>query len=245
MVTFKNIAVATNLKAWYAARLQPVVADGTAADSWTDFSGNGTAITGTTTARPLYKTNIINGLPAYLFDGTNDRMTFTSTSLTQNKAGLTAYVVWKRAAGTGATQQLIAFLNSASNTRYGISINTGASFDQMFVGARRTTETAVSASTSHLDTQFHVCAGVANYATDLLSLYVDNSLKQTAVIGGTSGANSQNSASGATDTVGSIGTTTYLNGYIAEIIFCDAAHSGEEVADIMATLRRIYGGLPQ
>lgn len=244
LVTFKNLANATNLKAWYAARLEPVVADGSAMASMFDFSGNLTALAqGTAGNRPLYKTNIINGLPAFLFDGTNDRMNFTSNALTQNKTGLTSYIVWKRVAGTGANQGLFSFFNNAGSARHSMFINTGTSFNEMFVAGKRVTETAAIASTAHLDTSFHVGVNVTNYAGDLLSLYLDGYLRQSAVIGGTSGANSQNAVSSATDTLAH--GTSFLNGYICEYIFCDAAHTGEEVTDIMTTLQRIYGGLPQ
>lgn len=40
-----------------------------------DFSGNGRDLTqGTAANRPTFKTNIINGLPVYRFDGTNDSL---------------------------------------------------------------------------------------------------------------------------------------------------------------------------
>ena len=42
--------------------------------SWTDSSGNGRTLTGTLTQRPLYKTNLYNGLPAVRWDGSNDRL---------------------------------------------------------------------------------------------------------------------------------------------------------------------------
>ena len=247
LISFKNLLQATSLKAWYATRLENVVADNTAIQTPFDFSGNGTVLTQATSgARPKYRTNIINGLPVWEFDGSDDRFTFSSTSLTQNKAGLTTYIVWKRSSGTGANQSLFTFVNNASSVRHGMVINTGASFDQMFASARRVTESGVIASWPHLDTQFHVAANVANYATDLLSLYLDGELKAATTIGGSAGTNSQNAAATAgNDGIGSQGASGFLNGYIAEFIFCDAAHSAAEVVDIMSTLRRVYGGLPQ
>lgn len=52
--------------------------DGDAVSTWADASGNGRDSTGTTTQRPLYKTAIQGGQPALLFDGINDRLTFSS-----------------------------------------------------------------------------------------------------------------------------------------------------------------------
>jgi hypothetical protein len=245
LVNFKNLAKATSLKAWYAARLQPVVADNTAMASLSDFSNNSTVLSQATSGlRPKYRTNIINGLPAIEFDGVDDRLAFTSTSLTQNKSGLTTYVVYKRIAGTG-NQGIVNFLNGSGTVRHGITLNTGAGFDQIFGAARRVTESAATASFVNQDTQFHVIANLTNYATDLLSVYFDGQLKNSAVIGGTAGSNSQNVASTGLDGIGSQGAGVYFNGYIAEFLFCEAAHSPKEVVDIMTALRHIYGGLPQ
>jgi hypothetical protein len=245
LVNFKNLKNATNLKAWYSARLSTVVADSTAVSAWTDLSPASTAITQATAGkRPLYRTNIINGLPAWQFDGSNDVMAFTSSALTQNKTGLTTYAVWKRLSGTGV-MGVFSFQNNASSSRHSMAINSGAGTD-MFAGARRVTETAATASIPHQDTLFHIGVNVTDYANNLVSLYLDGELKQSAVIGGTAGTNSQNAASSGVDSVGSINDAgSYFNGYIAEFLFCDAAHTGEEIVDIMAMLQHIYGGLPQ
>ena len=53
-----------------------VAADADPVGGWTDKSGNGVTLSQATAGkRPLYKTSIQNGLPAILFDGTNDVMT--------------------------------------------------------------------------------------------------------------------------------------------------------------------------
>jgi len=54
--------------------------DADPATTWTDISGNGKDFTGAGTARPLYKTGILNGYPALLFDGSNDVMDSVSIS---------------------------------------------------------------------------------------------------------------------------------------------------------------------
>ncbi len=47
--------------------------------SWSDSSGNGyTASQGIGANQPIYKTNILNGLPIVRFDGTNDKLTTSS-----------------------------------------------------------------------------------------------------------------------------------------------------------------------
>lgn len=58
----------TGLRAWYAAHKMPN-SDGDALAAFTDWSGNGLHMTQTTTsAKPVWKSNIVNGQPAILFD---------------------------------------------------------------------------------------------------------------------------------------------------------------------------------
>lgn len=240
-----NFLGITSLKAWYAARKEIAVADNTAISTVTDWSGNSTALGQATGAnQPKYRTNILNGLPAWQFDGSNDQFAFTDVTMTKLLAGISTYVVYKRSSGTGATQTLLQFYNSASAARHSIAINTGASFVEMFAGARRGTETAAAASFAHQDTQFHVVANITNYSADSVSIWQDGKLKNSALIGGTAGDASQNNNEAITGKIGGV-TSSFLNGYIAEVIFARAAHSQTETKNIMAALHYIYNGLPQ
>lgn len=56
------------------------LSNGTALDSWTDRTRNGNSPTQTSTARPTYNTNQINGSPAVDFDGSNDDLVATVAS---------------------------------------------------------------------------------------------------------------------------------------------------------------------
>lgn len=61
---------------WKADSL--VLNDGDVVDSWTDSSGNGNHLTGTTTQRPTFKTNLINSTyPLVRFNGTSNVLTKT------------------------------------------------------------------------------------------------------------------------------------------------------------------------
>lgn len=239
LVNIKNIAKATTLKAWYAARLEPPVADGTAMASLFDWSNNGVSCAqGTAGSRPLYKTNIINGLPAFFFDGVNDSMAFSDLTLGKNKPGLTAYVVFKRSANTNI-QSLFAIFASAVGSRFTANLNIGGGTNSLGIGIRRATEASVSALTPTQDTLFHVMAGVADYTNNIGSVWLDSALKGTAAIGGTAGANSENANSSTTGALGS--GAGFLFGYIAELVFCESAHTPSEIMDIMAALKIIYG----
>lgn len=61
------------LVAWYDASRIIGLSDGTAIAQWDDLTGLGHhLLQGTGSLQPLYKTGITHGLPAVLFDGSND-----------------------------------------------------------------------------------------------------------------------------------------------------------------------------
>lgn len=63
------------LTGWYRADLITGVGDGGTISQWNDSSGSGNTISSTGSTSfddPTYKTNIINGLPTVLFDGSDD-----------------------------------------------------------------------------------------------------------------------------------------------------------------------------
>lgn len=122
----------TNLKLWLEADVLVSNADGDAIQTWPDISGNANDFTQATLAnRPLLKTDILNGRPALLFDGSNDLFTgpLLSTFITAVNGG-TIYVLAKPTAITAnsATPALNdgIFGGSASNTM-GMTLRNNAS----------------------------------------------------------------------------------------------------------------------
>ena len=76
-------------------------ADGSTVTSWNDINPQANLknnFTATGAAKPIYKTNIMNNLPAVLFDGSTDYM--DSTYNFARDAGVTAFVVVKPVAVT-------------------------------------------------------------------------------------------------------------------------------------------------
>ena len=98
------------LRQWYAADKLPVVADGTAVGLWPDSSGNGFDVTQANSSfKPLYKTNVFKGMPALLFDGSDDRLENTAVNPfaageartvfyvgRQTSSSLSAYITFRR-----------------------------------------------------------------------------------------------------------------------------------------------------
>lgn len=65
----------TGLQLWLDANAIVGLVDGDPVSTWDDESGNGNDATqGTAANQPVYKTNIVNGLPVVRFDNTNDGM---------------------------------------------------------------------------------------------------------------------------------------------------------------------------
>jgi hypothetical protein len=97
--SFSPASIAGLERQFDAAQISGVSVDATPVASWTDLSGNAAHATQAVgAAQPLYKTNIINGLPVVRFDGVDDRL--QSIGLTARTAR-TAFVVAIRRGGTG------------------------------------------------------------------------------------------------------------------------------------------------
>jgi len=77
--------------AWYKADAITGLSDNDPIDTWPDSSGNGIDLTQTSTARPLYKTGIVNGLPVARFDGSNDFISSGSFTLSTNVCAVVVY----------------------------------------------------------------------------------------------------------------------------------------------------------
>lgn len=101
---------------WLKADAITGLVDGNGVAAWLDASGNGKSVAQSTAGyRPLYKTNIINGLPAVLFDGGDDFLASTSLLsdlLAAGGAG-TVYVV---ARSTAAAHDQTLFSDSGATT---------------------------------------------------------------------------------------------------------------------------------
>lgn len=62
------------LALWLSINSLSALANNDPVSTWPDSSGNSRDATGVLTTRPLYKTNILNGYPGVLFDGSDDKM---------------------------------------------------------------------------------------------------------------------------------------------------------------------------
>jgi len=93
---------------------------------WTDRTGNANATQTSSTQRPTFETNEINGQPAVLFDGSNDALNFTAINL--SNAALTLSVHNRATSGivtaTFGDNARFDYQWSANNTRGGRWVGT-------------------------------------------------------------------------------------------------------------------------
>ena len=87
----------SGLKLWVKADEISGLSDGDPVSTWNDNSGVSNTLTSSSTARPIYKTSILNSLPVVRFDGSNDVMSKSSPSGVTNISGMTIFLVVKQA----------------------------------------------------------------------------------------------------------------------------------------------------
>lgn len=102
----------SGLKMWMAVDKLTGLSDGDPVSSATDSSGLGNHATQTSTARPLYKTGIVNSKPALLFDGTDDWLETPSFL-----AG-TVFVVARYTGGTTFANYNAMFTSETADQRF-------------------------------------------------------------------------------------------------------------------------------
>jgi hypothetical protein len=103
----------TGLGLWLAADKETTLADNDPVSSWTDFSGNNFhAVQTNATYKPLFKTNIINGLPAIQFDNSDDFMTVNAGLSIGNDTNFGILIVYNTLGSYAASKRVI---NGTSN----------------------------------------------------------------------------------------------------------------------------------
>lgn len=105
-ITFAPTDV-SGLVLWLKADAITGLSDSDPVSTWTDSSGNSNSATGSGTARPLYKTGILNSLPVVRFDGVNDTLRITRNAGLEPSA-VTIIAVFRGAAAPGSFSYMIA-----------------------------------------------------------------------------------------------------------------------------------------
>jgi hypothetical protein len=113
----------SGLHLWFDASAITGLNDTDPVATWPDLAGFGNDATqGTFGSRPLYRTNILNGLPAIRYDGSDDWLTVLGTdmlALTNNATGISVLAVANLTDEVSATsREIITFsTNTETNAR--------------------------------------------------------------------------------------------------------------------------------
>jgi hypothetical protein len=100
------------LNRWYAADTESY-ANNDAVATWHDRSPNAyDATQGTAGYKPVFKTNILNGLPMILFDGSDDRLTAVTTNLSGTAATIFGVTYNPTAMAVGDNDTWISYMST-------------------------------------------------------------------------------------------------------------------------------------
>lgn len=210
----------SGLKVWLDANALTGLSDGDPVGSFTDQSGAGIhSEQATAGKKPLYKTNIIGGKPALLYDGTDD---FTKqASAYTDLPSTTIFVVLQPVTTTGLPDFVDGF---ASGKRHQIGIRSAKL--QIFQGSTVTGTSNAAAATNYVLTGAFTSGASAMYVngtsagTSATAANVQNGL----VIGANSGA-----------------TAEFANAYIAEVICYSRVLTAGERATVHTYVQDKYG----
>ena len=210
---------------WLDASQITGLSDGAAISTWTDATGNGrNATQETASARPTYKTNIVNGKPVARFDG-GDVLVIANTTLGFTRAA-TFFLVITKTGTFGADEPIAGFVQSLP-TRIGYFVTGGGNLRYNSFGA-----------------SFEHAASNYNNTTSIISHTIANG----AAAGWRNGA----SAGTAAPSIGSdwpannyeighmLTLTPYFTGDIAEIIVYPSALSTANRQAVEAYLAAKY-----
>lgn len=107
----------TGLALWLKADAITGKVDGDAISSWTDSSSNSrNAVQATGGAQPVYKTGILNSLPAVRMDGSNDFLAVAASGILDNTHAM-VFLVYKRRSAV-ASAGALAMINTAASDDY-------------------------------------------------------------------------------------------------------------------------------
>jgi len=218
-----------NLSAWWDADFLGY-ADATPIDDasakWTDRSGNNNhLIQATSGARPVLKTNIINGKKIVRFDGVNDVLAFTSTITTATNFTLVAVGLYTIAVGGTAW----IFGNSGAGDR-AIRTFTAGSVEQM--------QTVVGASGYNSST-VPIAHGTAH-----MLVWRRNGSTLSFRCNKTACSTGTDSNSFALNRIGTTNFGAFMQGDVGELIIYSAHRSDAECDNLYDNYLKAKFGLP-
>lgn len=136
----------SGIKLWLDAN-QMGLSDGTSVTTWSDVSGSANDFSQSTSGnKPVFHTNIINGLPAVQFDGSDDFMSHTGTIAAQP---VSVFIVTQPTANTSSQKTYACFTHSSGGS-YFVVARLSTNFWGTFTNADLSSGNALSSGSNYL-----------------------------------------------------------------------------------------------
>ena len=211
--------------------------DGDKVSSWNDYNPQITIKTNpsqsTDASRPLYKTNIINGLPAIQFDGSNDY--FSISNAISQDFSFFAVIKTSVAGNTGQAYAGKAIFTSEVGgvTDDSIALAIGGGYSKTFTG---NPDSTLTGTVTISDNYAHVICTTRNSTSGARNIYVDGTAD-----GNDTGRTGVLTANANTTIAADLVSGNYYSGYIAELIVFDRVLKTEERQAIEKYLGKKWG----
>jgi hypothetical protein len=212
-----------NLDLWLAADAITALSDGDPVSTWEDLSTSGYDVTSSSTNRPSYQTGEVNGLPAVLFDGSDDGLTYSGATVVAGSAQTLVAVVKPSGANFGGGILLSSVGDFSAQFR----------FDSGYMEIWRRNIQEGGNSSIVVGTGWHICT--YTYNAGAIAYRIDGAAQGT-------GSLTNSLHSGDTVLVGcaDLDQNGSLPGYIAEMVHYSAVRSAGEIDAVEAYLADKY-----
>jgi hypothetical protein len=193
--------------------------------------------------QPSYESAVQNGLNVARFDGSNDRLTRSTSDLARNVGGLTIYAIRKWSASPTAARNIFSIsTNVAGNGR--ALLFGGFVSNKMGAGGRRldaNTFASIAASSNIGTTSFDLDTAVFDYTNSDLYLYTKDVLEASTTTFQTTGSTSNTAATAAAIGSQPNGSGQYFEGDIGEVLVYHSAHDAATRQRVWDYLRTKWG----
>lgn len=189
----------------------------------------------TSTARPLYRTGIQNGLSAGEYDGSNDVLLgdAAARAATANVAAMYLATVVKVDNFNSGDPRIINLSagDNSGNQRFGLSTELNSGSYRWRAGVRRLNANSIGTAFSSVaaNDAWTIVSALANLTLsssdpNAIQLFVNGTLSGTGTLPGTSGVTSNNSS--VRVSLGNLSAAGFLAGYIGEVVLVVAPPTG-------------------
>jgi hypothetical protein len=233
----------TGLKLWYKPRALSL-SDNDPISTNTDYSGNTWDATAVTTARPTFKTNIVNGLAIARYDGSANVMTVSSgaNGITNNVASATIVSVFATDTVTGSAAKItLNILGGTGLQRANLEMNrstggrVGVRVRRLDADSANQTDGGTTLSTS----TFYIGVAQINYGTSATAIYVNGGSADGT--GNTGGTGNTSATSSTAIALGANGVSNLWDGDLGDQLVYVPALSLSDLNLLGAYLGTTYG----